>query len=124
MSKFVRVSTQLREVALVKKALDDLKVSYRENARYVHLWSGFSGTVPLVIQGQGVTVGLRDKEDGTLEILADDMHMGRVRPLMQQIQQRYAYHSVVAATTAAGFDLVEETVGKDNVIRLTVRRWA
>lgn len=124
MSKFVKVSTQLREVALVKKALDDLKLTYREHARFVHVWSGFSGAVPLVVQGPGVTIGLRDKEDGTLEVLADDMHMGRVRPLMQQIQQRYAYHSVVAATAAAGFDLVEETVGKDNVIRLTVRRWA
>ena len=28
MSKFVKVSTQLRDVALVKKALDDLKPSY------------------------------------------------------------------------------------------------
>lgn len=124
MSKFVKVSTQLRDVALVKKALDDLKVSYKENATYVHRWSGFSGNVPLVVQGQGFMVGLRAQEDGTLEVLADDMQMGRVRSLMQQVQQRYAYHSVVEATAAAGFDLVEETVGADQVIRLTVRRWA
>lgn len=124
MSKFVKVSTQLRDVALVKKALDDLKVSYKENAIYVHRWSGFSGNVPLVVQGQGFMVGLRAQEDGTLEVLADDMQMGRVRSLMQQVQQRYAYHSVVEATAAAGFDLVEETVGADQVIRLTVRRWA
>lgn len=124
MSKFVKVSTQLREVGLVKKALDDLKISYQEDARYTHRWSGFSGDVPLVVQGQGLTIGLRGKEDGTLEILADDMQMGRVRLLMQQVQQRYAYHSVVEATTNAGFELVEEAVGADQVIRLTVRRWA
>lgn len=124
MSKFVKISTQLRDVALVKKALDDLKVKYQEHARYVHLWSGFSGDVPLVVQGQGLTIGLRAAEDGALEVLADDMQMARVRPLMQQIQQRYAYHSVLEATAAAGFDLVEETVGADKVIRLTVRRWA
>jgi hypothetical protein len=124
MSKFVKISTQLRDVALVKKALDDLKISYRENARYVHVWSGFSGDVPLVVQGSGVTVGLRSQADGTLEVLADDMQMARVRPLMQQVQQRYAYHSVLEATAAAGFDLVEEAVGADKVIRLTVRRWA
>ncbi len=124
MSKFVKISTQLRDVTLVKKALDDLKVSYQENTRYVHRWSGFSGEVPLVVQGPGLSVGLRAKEDGTLEVLADDMQMGRVRPLMQQVQQRYAYHSVLEATAAAGFDLVEEAVGADKVIRLTVRRWA
>ncbi len=46
MSKFVRVKTQLRDPALIKQALDDLRIRYKENERYTHRWSGYSGTVP------------------------------------------------------------------------------
>ncbi|MCB0082883.1 MAG: DUF1257 domain-containing protein, partial [Caldilineaceae bacterium] len=42
---------------------------------------------------------------------------------LDQIQQRYAYHKVLAEVEQAGFSLVEEKTGADNVIRLTVRRW-
>ena len=45
MSKFVRVKTQSRP-KLIKQALDDLRIRYKENERYTHRWSGYSGTVP------------------------------------------------------------------------------
>ena len=40
MSKFVRIQTELRDLALIKRALDDLALSYQENQRYTHVWSG------------------------------------------------------------------------------------
>jgi hypothetical protein len=43
---------------------------------------------------------------------------------LQQVQQRYAYHKVLAEVEQAGFALVEEQTGKDHVIRMTVRRWS
>ena len=124
MSKFVKVQTQLRDLVLLKRALDDLHLSYRENERFVHVWSGFAGVVPLVVHTQQVKFGLRPAEDGSYEAIGDDMQMAIVRPKLKQVQQRYAYHSVCEATREAGFDLVEETVGRDQVIRLTVRRWS
>ena len=124
MSKFVRVQTQLRDLNLIKRALDDLKLDYAENQRYVHTFSRFSGIVPLVIRQQNMAFGLRATEDGAYEIIGDDMHLRAIRPQFDRLQQRYAYHTVLAATNEAGFDLVEENVGRDNVIRLTVRRWA
>ena len=123
MSKFVKIKTELRDLALIKQALDDLKLAYKENSRFTHLWSGFHGKLPLVIQHRGVAFGLRPTEEGHFEFVGDDMHLNRARPLMKQIQQRYAYHMVLSQVEEAGFDLVEETVGKDQVIRLTVRRW-
>jgi hypothetical protein len=124
MSKFVKIATQLRDLALVKQALEDLKLDYQENATYTHLWSGFRGTVPLVVREHGLSFGLRATPDGGYEVIGDDMQMGRVRPLVERIHQRYAYHSVLQETAKAGFELVEETVGRDQVIRLTVRRWS
>lgn len=124
MSKFVKVQTQLRELALIKAALDDLRLDYQENANFTHMWSGFRGQVPLVVKLRGATFGLRTTDQGDYEVIADDMQMGTIRKELARIQQRYAYHAVVAATQAAGFDLVEETTGRDQVIRMTVRRWA
>lgn len=124
MSKFVQVKTQLRDIETIKLALDDLKLRYSEDATYTHRWSGRSHSVPLLVAGDSLTFGLRPAEDGSYEAVGDDMQMARLRPVIGRITQRYAYRMVVAETEKAGFDLVEESVGQDDVIRLTVRRWS
>lgn len=124
MSKFVKIQTELRDVSLIKRALDDLKMEYAENERFVHRWSGFEGQVPLVVRTRGARFGLRESGDGVYELIGDDMQMRALQNTLGQIQQRYAYHKVLAEVQQAGFDLVEESTGKDQVIRMTVRRWA
>jgi len=124
MSKFVRIKTELREFSLIKRALDDLALNYQENQRYTHVWSGFAGQVPLVVQAKGVKFAFRVTDEGLYEAIGDDMQMAVVRTHLDAIQQRYAYHKVLAEVESAGFALVEENVGRDNVIRMTVRRWS
>lgn len=124
MSKFVKVQTQLRELPYIKRALDDLQLAYAENQRYRHLWSGFDGPVPLLVQHPRATFAFRATADGVFEVVGDDMQMAQIRTLLDQVQQRYAYHKVLAEVEQAGFALVDEQVGRDQVIRLTVRRWA
>lgn len=124
MSKFVRVKTELHELGLIKRALDDLKLEYRENQRYTHIWSGFAGEAPLVVQAKGAKFAFRPTESGAYEAIGDDMQMATIRTQLDAIQQRYAYHKVLKEVEAAGFALVEEQTGRDRVIRMTVRRWA
>ena len=124
MSKFVKVQTQLRDLNLIKHALDDLNLTYNENANFTHLWSGFRGEVPLVVKVSHAHFGLRATDSGEYEVIGDDMQMKVIRKELCKIQQRYAYHAVREATADAGFELVEETVGRDQVIRMTVRRWS
>lgn len=123
MSKFVRINTELREADVVMRALDDLKIPYEENARYRHVYSGRVEAVPIVVRQRGAYFGLRQPAEGPLEIIGDDMQMKAINQTLERVQQRYAYHLVLRETQKAGFDLVEETVGKDKVIRMTVRRW-
>ncbi len=123
MSKFVKVQTQLRDLALVKQALADLKLPYDEEATFTHRWSGFTGKVPLVIRDPQASFGLRQAADGHYEVIGDDMQLRQIKGNLARIHQRYAYHKVLAETAKAGFDLVEERTDKGNVIRLTVRRW-
>lgn len=124
MSKFVKVQTQLRDLNLIKRALEDLALDYREETQYIHRWSGHREDVPILVQTDSLTFGLRAGDEGAYEVVGDDMHMRHINASLARIQQRYAYHSVVAATSEAGFDLVEEQVGSDQVIRMTVRRWS
>lgn len=124
MSKFVKVKTELRDLRLIKQALDDNKLSYSENAVWTHLFGGFSGKVDVVVNANRVSFGLRKNDQEVYEVLADDMQMKPIRETIKMVQQRYAYHKVVEETARAGFDLIEEKVGTDQVIRLTVRRWS
>lgn len=123
MSKFVKVRTELRDVALVKQALDDLKLRYMENARYRHLFSGANEEAALVVHMPEGAFGLKANAEGVLELMGDSMQMAGVKQTLQRIQQRYAYHMVVQETARAGFAMVEEQTGRDQVIRMTVRRW-
>lgn len=125
MSKFVKIQTKLHDLNLLKRALDETRLEYQENARYTHIFSGFTGRLPLVVRKDRLVFGFRAREeDGAYELVADDMQLPQIRPLLGQIQQRYALHKVVLEAEAAGFSLVEQTTGKDQVIRLTVRRWS
>jgi len=46
----------------------------------------------------------------------------QLEPFLQQVQQRYAYHAVVARMAEQGFDVVQEEQDADRTIRLIVRR--
>jgi hypothetical protein len=131
MSKFVTVKTELRDLALIKRSLDDLNLHYKENARYKHWFSGKVSQVPLLVEIGDVSFAFRPSAEPKLdsnageayEVVGDDMQMGRIKTTLQKVQQRYAYHKVIEETAKAGFSLVEESTGRDRVIRLTVRRW-
>jgi len=123
MSKFVEIKTELRDLALIKRSLDDLKIEYSEDAEYVHHWSGKRVQTPLLVKDNYAIFGLRADADGVYEVVGDDMQTRRINATIQRVQQRYAYHKVLVETELAGFFLVEEQVGDDNVIRMTVRRW-
>lgn len=124
MSKFVKIKTEFRDLALIKETLDDLRVSYAEEERYNHLFSDFNEVVPLVITlSRQTQFGLRAASDDTYELIGDDMQLKPIKKVLDQIQQRYAYRKVLKETSLAGFELVEEKTGNDDVIRLTVRRW-
>lgn len=124
MSKFVQINTTLQDLSMIKTSLDDLHIEYKEDQQYNHRYSRFKGQVPILVQHKRLEFGLRKTEEETYEVIGDDMQLKGIRSLMKGVQQRYAYHKVKAETEKAGFVLVEENVGRDNVIRMTVRRWS
>ncbi|MBN1888642.1 MAG: DUF1257 domain-containing protein [Thermoflexales bacterium] len=124
MSRFVKIRTQLRDVEMVKLALDDLNVRYEANKIFMHGWSGKSVEAELVVKARGGSFALVRNADQVLEAQGDDAILQGQKTLLGQISQRYAYHKVLAEASKAGFSLVEEKHSADQLIRLVVRRWA
>lgn len=127
MSKFVKVQTELREAVYICRALEDLKLEYREGVTWVHRFSHNQRANAIAVNAKGANFAFapfQGDENAGFELLFDDMQKKAVEALVGRIRQRYAYHKVVAETRAAGFELVEERTGADDVVRLTVRRWA
>lgn len=123
MSKFVTIQTELRDLGMIKKALDDLQLAWTPDAIYAHRFSTRREPVAVLVKTPALTFGLREQE-GVYDVVGDDMALAAIRTTVKQVTQRYAYHKVLDDAAKAGFDLVEEEVGRDQVIRLTVRRWS
>lgn len=123
MSKFVKVQTELREARFLKQALDDLQLSWRENVTWQHRFSKQQRTNAIVVDARMAPIGFAPNADGAFELLYDDMQKKAVDALVGKVRQRYAYHKVLDEAQKAGFELVEERTGTDEVVRLTVRRW-
>jgi hypothetical protein len=123
MSRFVRISTQLRDLGIVKHALDDLSIKYDVNKLFMHGWSGKQVNADLVVKDRGGVFALVRNKEGVLEAQGDQAVLQGQHKLLGQITQSYAYHKVLAEARKAGFNLVEEKHTSDQVIRLVVRRW-
>ena len=125
MSKFVKVRTELRDLSMIKRALDDLGLEHKDATTYQHSWTGATHEVELVVSGNAFsTFALRRNAEGVYEILGDNLGLNSRKELLEQLNQRYAYHKVLGEVSKAGFSLVEETTDKNKAIRLVVRRWA
>ena len=129
MSHFTRVKTQITDVEVLKRALTDLKYPYAEDA-VVRGYQGKSENAQVVVRpGGDYDIGFIEGEDGNYQVVADWWGVGKDAGLREQaflnpVMQRYAYHKVVAQVAQQGFQVVQETVGADQTVKLTVRRWA
>lgn len=126
MSKFVKMQTELRQVVYLKRALDDLQLVYRENEVWKHRFSQNQRAGAIVVTTADAHIGFApaSSDDAAFEVLFDDMQKKAVEKTLGKIRQRYAYHKVLDEAQKAGFELVEERTGADDVVRLVVRRWA
>ena len=52
---------------------------------------------------------------------ADAQHIAA--EFINRLKQQYAYRKILKDANAAGYNLVQEEVGKDRTIKLVVRKW-
>jgi len=119
MSKFVTISTQIRDVQCLREALGDAgaEVVTGKEVR------GYAGRKP--VEFAAVTtagqVGFRKTLEGPYEVVADNMSIPQ--DFVRDLTQRYARRKVLKEATRAGFNVVEDKVQEDRSLRLVVRKW-
>jgi hypothetical protein len=129
MSHFSQIRTKIRNLSSLEAALADLGVDWKRGPSPVRGYQGNTEIAEVVIeQANGFDVGFRlNAETKEYELVADLQYWQQplsVDGFINQISQRYAFHTVMEATAHEGFQVAEQTAMDDGSIRLVVQRWA
>lgn len=128
MSHFSQIKTKLRNLSSLQLALNDAGISWQAGPKVVRGYQGDTQTAEVVIeQDNGYDVGFkRNQQTGNYELVADLQYWQQplsVEGFINQITQRYAYHTVVNESASQGFQVSEQVDNQDGSIRLVLQRW-
>jgi hypothetical protein len=128
MSHFSTIKTELRDRQALLAALSDLGHTPTEGALQVRGYRGQTLQAQLaVLQPNGADIGFRlNPATGSYELVTDLDLWNQPVPVerfVAQLTQRYALRAILAASSAEGFEVREQTVQQDGSIELVVSRW-
>ena len=128
MSHFSQIKTKLRNLSSLQLALNDAGVSWQAGPKAVRGYQGDTTTAEVVIeQENGYDVGFKHNANtGDYELVADLQYWQQplsVEGFLNQVTQRYAYHTVVNESAVKGFQVSEQAANEDGSIRLVLQRW-
>lgn len=124
MSHFTRIRTQLRNIATVQRALEDMGYNVEEK-QTVRGYRGSQINADLVVRMDGgFDIGFTQQAEDEVAMVADFWGLKLDKEtFLKQLTQRYAYHTVMEQAQAEGFQVVTEENQQDGSIRLVVQRW-
>jgi hypothetical protein len=127
MSHFSNIKTKIRNVESLTAALTDLGIDWKTGSQTVRGYQGDTRTAAVTIQqDNGYDIGFCDNGNNEYELVADLQFWQQnwsVDRFLNQVTQRYAYHTVVTEATKQGFQVAEERNQQDGSIKLVVQRW-
>ena len=128
MSHFSTAKTALRQLEPLVQALNDLGYAPEQGQRSVRGYRGQTVTADLAVAMQdGGDLGFRwNAESGAYELVTDLDLWKQTIPVerfLAKLTQRYAFNTVLAASTREGFEVAEQSTAQDGSIELVVTRW-
>jgi hypothetical protein len=106
-------------------ALRDLGYQPKEGNVKIRGFGGQKTAVEVMVHTKdpGYDLGFR-KAGEVYELVADwyGIHDINQETFLNQVQQKYAYHTVMSRMKEQGFEAVEEKNTQDNTIHITLRR--
>nr|BDA98805.1 photosystem I assembly protein Ycf35 [Chroomonas debatzensis] len=126
MSHFSKIQTTLKNLTLLKKALNDLSIPYKSSLKEVRGYKNQVSFANLVIeQNNNYDIGF--SWNGFEYQLVADLQFWQqpwsVELFLDKITQRYAYHSILETTNKQGFKAIEQVTLENDSIQLTLQRW-
>ncbi len=132
MSHFTKCDLKMTNLEALKRALDELKLSFseatNENQAVVRGWKGQTLEAELSIDMGKYDVGVIKAEDGTYELTADWWGIETTKAVteqefQEQLKRKYAYHNVKMACEEKGYSVEEEVNEEDGTVQLVMRKW-
>jgi len=85
--------------------------------------NGAQTPVQFLVHASFGTLGFRLTQEGSYEMVGDDMILARQKDFLDQLTRQYAYRKILKDANAAGYNLVQEETLEDNTIKLVIRKW-
>ena len=132
MSHFTKCDLKITNLAALKRALDDLKLSYRvaegEQGVEVRGYKGQKMSAEISVDMGKYDIGVVQAADGTYELVADWWGIEVTKAVtetefVEELNQRYAYNRVVMACEEQGYTLEESQNEEDGTIQVAMKKW-
>jgi len=132
MSHFTKCELKITNLSALKRALEDLNLSYTAAEAHqsvkVRGWRDQTLDAAISIDMGKYDIGVIAAGDGTYDITADWWGIETTKGVTEKefrdrLHQRYQYYNVLEACEAKGYSLEEEVNEEDGTIQLVVRKW-
>ena len=126
MSHFSKIKTKLYDRNILKKSLSDLKLEWTEQNQQIVGYQKQTHDAEIIVkQSNNYDIGF--KWNGVeYELVTDLMFWAQpysVDKFLNQINQRYAYNSIIGVSEKEGFQFTQTETSEDGSIRLVLRRF-
>lgn len=132
MSHFTKCELKLKNLAALKRALEDLELKFEEAAAgqsaTVRGYRGQTMEAALSVDMGKYDIGVVQNQQGEYELVADwwgveTTKMVTEEEFSEKLKRRYAYHNVLMACEDKGYTVEEEENLEDGTVNLVVRKW-
>jgi hypothetical protein len=127
MSHFTKIKTKLYNLDLLKKSLTDLKLQWSNENQEIKDYNGGLQKVDIIVKQEN-NYDLGFKWNGSeYELVADLMFWSQptsVDKFLGQLNQRYAYNSIIQLSEKENFSFAQTKNSQDGSISLVLRRYS
>jgi Protein of unknown function (DUF1257) len=134
MSHFTCIKTQIKNQDTLIQALSDVgfnDVEVHKTAQHLYGYQGDvrEQTAEVIIRRQHIGVasndiGFKQQDNGQFEAIISEYDCQQYsQEWLNNLTQRYGYHTLIASAPEQGFTIAEEETLEDGTIRVVVARW-
>ena len=126
MSHFTKIKTKLYDRATIEKSLSDLNIEWEAGNKTVRGYNNQEQSADIVIrQNNNHDIGFA-WNGSEYELVTDLMFWSQpysIDKFLNQINQRYAYNSIVQMSEREGFQLAQSENPQNGSVRLLLRKF-
>ena len=126
MSHFTKIKTKLYDRVTIEKSLSDLNIQWESGAEKIRGYKDQEHLADIVIrQNNNHDIGFK-WNNNEYELVTDLMFWDQtysVDKFLNQVNQRYAYNSIIQMSEREGFQLAQSKNPQDGSVRLLLRKF-